>query len=154
MKSMSIVEVKYRVLLPRNRFQATQVPIPPESTTIRHLVASLNGTHALNIRRAGNLVILAGVVGWQGSNLEPTRVVYEIYRDLPGTGNAELIFSVEDAIELAGLDLQRSGASFIHVDVPPSTGEVRYFLFVRRVQGTLPAYLIGPVTFAALQFEQ
>jgi hypothetical protein len=140
---MSIVEVKYRVLLPRNVFQGTQVPIPAQSTTARHLVASLNGTHALHIRQAGNLVLLAGTVGWQGANTEPTRVVYEIYRDLPGTGNAQLIFSVEDAIELFDLNLQRSGASFMHVDVPPRTGEVRYFLFVRRVQGTAPAFIIG-----------
>lgn len=112
----------------------------------------MNGTRALHIRRAGNRVILQGVVGWQGADTEPTRVVFEIYRDCPGPGNAELIFSVEDAISLPALALQRSEASFTHVDVP-RTGEVRYFLYVRRVQGTALAFLIGPVTFVASQIQ-
>lgn len=150
---MAVVEVRYRVLTPRNEFQQIAVPIPPESTTERHLVASLNGTHALHIRRAGNLVLLQGVVGWQAPAGVPTRVVFEIFRDYPGPGNADLIFSVEDAIDNPGLALPRSAATFTHIDVP-RTGEVRYFLYVRRVEGSGDAFLIGPVTFTALQIGQ
>jgi len=149
---MAVVEAQYRELA-LNRFQQIDVPIPPESTTERHLVASLKGARGLTIQRAGNLVLLQGVVGWQAPEGVPTRVVFEIVREFPaGSGNRRLIFSVEDAIDDPGLALPRSQASFSHVDAP-GTGEVRYFLYVRRVQGTGDAFLIGPVTFVGTQIR-
>jgi hypothetical protein len=102
-------------------------------------------------------VLLNATVGWlavaDGTGLDRVNVLFRIWRGAPATGT--LIFSADDSGE-SGFD-SRKVTSFTHVDNRfgfRSSKPPVYFLTAELLDAGSAATVIGPITFAATEFDR